>query len=363
MTEEQIKRAVYYYELATKQKNAAAPYYEKVNQYIRPFFTIRNKEYTKNPELNKQLKYINLYIINCTEKFVNYLMSTLLPRGEQWGRATNKEYTKNPELNKQLKYINLYIINCTEKFVNYLMSTLLPRGEQWGRATIDEEILKSLMIDVEQGYHKAHSDNLKKNLDDGTNTTFRFLNKSNYFNEIYEAVFDSVGFGTGCFKVLERDNPVRPIIFEYVSFNEIFGVDDAFGKPNFIFRRYIDMNAETTLDLFPDAEWGDYSEELAVKRTFIEAVLPVIDDSTNKYTFLHGLYTEDFRTALFEEELPYNPYVVFRFRQQQGIFWGIGQDLKCIDDFETLVEYAEADRAQVQRVANPPMLATGNPNL
>lgn len=316
MTEEQIKRAVYYYELATKQKNAAAPYYEKVNQYIRPFFTIRNKEYTKNPELNKQLK-----------------------------------------------YINLYIINCTEKFVNYLMSTLLPRGEQWGRATIDEEILKSLMIDVEQGYHKAHSDNLKKNLDDGTNTTFRFLNKSNYFNEIYEAVFDSVGFGTGCFKVLERDNPVRPIIFEYVSFNEIFGVDDAFGKPNFIFRRYIGMNAETTLDLFPDAEWGDYSEELAVKRTFIEAVLPVIDDSTNKYTFLHGLYTEDFRTALFEEELPYNPYVVFRFRQQQGIFWGIGQDLKCIDDFETLVEYAEADRAQVQRVANPPMLATGNPNL
>lgn len=316
MTEEQITRAIYYYELAVRQKNAAAPYYEKVNQYIRPFFTIRNKEYTKNPEINKQLK-----------------------------------------------YINLYIINCTEKFVNYLMSTLLPRGEQWGRATIDEEILKSLMIDVEKGYHKAHSDNLKKNLDDGTNTTFRFLNKSNYFNEIYEAVFDSVGFGTGCFKVLERDNPVRPIIFEYVSFNEIFGVDDAFGKPNFIFRRYIDMNAETTLDLFPDAEWGDYSDELVVKRTFIEAVLPVIDDSTNKYTFLHGLYTEDFRTALFEEELPYNPYVVFRFRQQQGIFWGIGQDLKCIDDFETLVEYAEADRAQVQRVANPPMLATGNPNL
>lgn len=62
------------------------------------------------------------------------------------------------------------------------------------------------------------------------------------------------------------------------------------------------MNAETTLDLFPEADWGDYSEELAVKRTFIEAVLPVIDDSTNKYTFLHGLYTEDFRTALFEEE-------------------------------------------------------------
>lgn len=144
MTEEQIKRAVYYYELATKQKNAATPYYEKVNQYIRPFFTIRNKEYTKNPELNKQLK-----------------------------------------------YINLYIINCTEKFVNYLMSTLLPRGEQWGRATIDEEILKFLMIDIEQGYHKAHSDNLKENLDDGTNTTFRFLNKSNFlmkFTRLYLTV-------------------------------------------------------------------------------------------------------------------------------------------------------------------------------
>ena len=316
MTEEQKDRARYYYGLADKQKRAASPYYQKVSQYIRPFFTIRDKEYTKNPELNKQLK-----------------------------------------------YINLYIINCTEKFVNYLMSTLLPRGEQWGRATIDEEILKSLMLDVEQGYQKAHSDNLKKNLDDGTNTTFRFLNKSNYFNEIYEAVFDSVGFGTGCFKIIERNNPVRPIIFEHVSFNEIFGVDDAFGKPNFLFRRYIDMNAETTMDLFPDAEWGDYSQDLEVKRVFIEAVLPVIDDSTNKYTFLHGLYSENFEETLFEEELPYNPYVVFRFRQQQGIFWGIGQDLKCIDDFETLVEYAEADRAQVQRVATPPVIATGSPNL
>lgn len=316
MTDEQRKRALYYYSHSEKHKNAINQFYEKVNKYIRPFFTIQEKEYIKNPQLNKKLK-----------------------------------------------HINLYIINCVEDFVNYLMSTLLPRGEQWGRATIDEEILKALMVDVETPYARAQATKLKKDLDDGTNTVFRFLNKSNYFNEIYEAVYDSVSFGTGCFKVLERDNPVRPIIFEYVSYNEIFGIDDPFGKPSFIFRRYLKMNEEKTKDLFPDAEWGNFSVELEADRTLIEAVIPEIDDKTNKYTFLHGLYTENFQTPLFEETLSYNPYVLFRFRQQQGIFWGIGQCMKCIDDFETLVEFAEADREQVQRVASPPVLVNGDPQL
>lgn len=316
MTDEQRKRALYYYSHSEKHKNAINQFYEKVNKYIRPFFTIQEKEYIKNPQLNKKLK-----------------------------------------------HINLYIINCVEDFVNYLMSTLLPRGEQWGRATIDEEILKALMVDVETPYARAQATKLKKDLDDGTNTVFRFLNKSNYFNEIYEAVYDSVSFGTGCFKVLERDNPVRPIIFEYVSYNEIFGIDDPFGKPSFIFRRYLKMNEEKTKDLFPDAEWGNFSVELEADRTLIEAVIPEIDDKTNKYTFLHGLYTENFQTPLFEETLSYNPYVLFRFRQQQGIFWGIGQCMKCVDDFETLVEFAEADREQVQRVASPPVLVNGDPQL
>ena len=316
MTDEQRKRALYYYSHSEKHKNAINNFYEKVNKYIRPFFTIQEKEYIKNPQLNKKLR-----------------------------------------------HINLYIINCVEDFVNYLMSTLLPRGEQWGRATIDEEILKALMVDIETPYARAQATKLKKDLDDGTNTVFRFLNKSNYFNEIYEAVYDSVSFGTGCFKVLERDNPVRPIIFEYVSYNEIFGIDDPFGKPSFIFRRYLNMNEEKTKDLFPDAEWGNFSYELEADRTLIEAVIPEIDDKTNKYTFLHGLYTENFQTPLFEETLSYNPYVLFRFRQQQGIFWGIGQCMKCVDDFETLVEFAEADREQVQRVASPPVLVNGDPQL
>lgn len=316
MTEEQRKRALYYYVHSEKHKKAINSYYEKVNKYIRPFFTIQEKEYIKNPEINKKLR-----------------------------------------------HINLYIINCVEDFVNYLMSTLLPRGEQWGKATIDEEILKALMMDIETAYARAQADELKKALDDGTGTVFRFLNKSNYFNEIYEAVYDSIGFGTGCFKVLERDNPVRPIIFEYVSYNEIFGIDDPFGKPSFIFRRYLKMNEEKTKDLFPEAVWGNFSTELEADRTLIEVVIPEIDDRTNKYTYLHGLYTEDFRTALFEEYLTYNPYVLFRFRQQQGIFWGIGQCLKCIDDFETLVEFAEADREQVQRVASPPVVVNGAEDL
>ncbi len=316
MTDEQRKRALYYYSHSEKHKNVINQFYEKVNKYIRPFFTIQEKEYIKNPQLNKKLR-----------------------------------------------HINLYIINCVEDFVNYLMSTLLPRGEQWGRATIDEEILKALMVDVETPYARAQATKLKKDLDDGTNTVFRFLNKSNYFNEIYEAVYDSVSFGTGCFKVLERDNPVRPIIFEYVSYNEIFGIDDPFGKPSFIFRRYLNMNEEKTKDLFPDAEWGNFSIELEADRTLIEVVIPEIDDKTNKYTFLHGLYTENFQIPLFEETLSYNPYVLFRFRQQQGIFWGIGQCMKCIDDFETLVEFAEADREQVQRVASPPVLVNGDPQL
>lgn len=316
MTDEQRKRALYYYSHSEKHKNAINQFYEKVNKYIRPFFTIQEKEYIKNPQLNKKLR-----------------------------------------------HINLYIINCVEDFVNYLMSTLLPRGEQWGRATIDEEILKALMVDVETPYARAQATKLKKDLDDGTNTVFRFLNKSNYFNEIYEAVYDSVSFGTGCFKVLERDNPVRPIIFEYVSYNEIFGIDDPFGKPSFIFRRYLNMNEEKTKDLFPDAEWGSFSTELEADRTLIEVVIPEIDDKTNKYTYLHGLYTENFQISLFEETLSYNPYVLFRFRQQQGIFWGIGQCMKCVDDFETLVEFAEADREQVQRVASPPVLVNGDPQL
>lgn len=316
MTEEQRRRALYYYRHSEEHKRAITSFYTKVNKYIRPFFDLQEKEYSKNPQINKKLK-----------------------------------------------HINLYIINCVEDFVNYLMSTLLPRGEQWGKATIDKEILKSLMMDIETPYANVQANELKKALDDGTNTVFRFLNKSNYFNEIYEAVYDSVGFGTGCFKVLERDNPVRPIIFEYVSFNEIFGVDDPFGKPSFIFRRYTKMNEEKTMDLFPNAVWDNFSTELEAERTLIEVVIPEIDDKTNKYTFLHGLYTENFEIALFEEFLSYNPYVLFRFRQQQGIFWGVGQGLKCIDDFETLIEFAAADREQVQRVASPPVVVTGAEEL
>ena len=117
------------------------------------------------------------------------------------------------------------------------------------------------------------------------------------------------------------------------------------------------------MDLFPNAVWDNFSTELEAERTLIEVVIPEIDDKTNKYTFLHGLYTENFEIALFEEYLSYNPYVLFRFRQQQGIFWGVGQGLKCIDDFETLIEFAAADREQVQRVASPPVVVTGAEEL
>ena len=108
---------------------------------------------------------------------------------------------------------------------------------------------------------------------------------------------------------------------------------------------------------------GLNEEKLDEKINIIECVIGVFDEDTSTYKYYHGLFTEAFEEMLFEGELNYNPYTVFRWKINSSNPWGIGIGLENLDLFKELKELKEKRKKHADKIVSPPLNFYGSMDL
>lgn len=89
----------------------------------------------------------------------------------------------------------------------------------------------------------------------------------------------------------------------------------------------------------------------------------MFDEKTSTYKYYHGLYTEGFEQILYEGELNYNPYTVFRWKVNSSNPWGIGIGLENIDLFKELKETKAKRKKHAEKIVSPPLNFYGSMDL
>lgn len=267
----------------------------------------------------------------------------------------SNEYTIG--LDKNSKHSDMFILNVVEDFTNYILNTLLPRGSHWGKLEIDEDLLPYIQETDNKVLQRKKAEEVKKLLEDANEKVFKAIDSSNYFDEVYNSVWDCVTLGTGVIKISDTKNITKPIIFENESYENVSFLEDCYGKIKYVFRMHKMMNYDKFSQKFPFAKWVNDDKRPEFETEILEIIVPDGD----KYR--HMVFHNNFDEVLFEEVLDYNPFIIFRFRKHDFTSYGIGQGLWCLDYFKDLEEATRLDREQIANVITPALIGYGDKTL
>ncbi|MGL5189033.1 MAG: portal protein [Cetobacterium sp.] len=304
LTIEEIK---FFKEVAKKEYDSIISYYDKVNYYCKPYYA-RNSLTTDVTKVNQ---YVTVFILNCIEDFTNYIMNTLMSRGTEWGKA---------EIDTDLY-------------------------ERANIAKMSKEVLSKNINDI----------NLK--LEKATFKLFKYLNNSNYYNQIYSSAWDCISMGLGVVRVNDLKDFNRPFSFQREDVSDCFISENSTGKVAYIFKKHKDFNYLEFKQKFVFANWVDSDKSLERKINFYECVV----ERDGKYH--HILYDESMQQELMYEILEYPPLIAFRFRGHENSSYGIGQGMWCLDYFDTLSELMILDKEHVANTVNPALIGYGDTQL
>ncbi|MGL5190442.1 MAG: portal protein [Cetobacterium sp.] len=261
-------------------------------------------------------------------------------------------------VSKTNSYVTVFILNCVEDFSNYIMNTLMPRGTEWGKAEVDTDLYERANI------ARMSKEVLSKNVNDmniklekATFKLFKYINNSNYYNQVYSAVFDNVSSGTGLVRINDLKDFNKPISFQREDISNCYISENSTGKVSYIFKHHKDYNYLEFKQKFKFAEWIDGDTSIERKINFYECVI----EQNGEYH--HILIDDSMERELYYKILPYSPLVAFRFRGHENNSYGIGQGMWCLDYFEALSELMVLDKEHVANIVNPPLLAYGDSHL
>lgn len=297
----------FYHDIAKKEYNAIISHYDRVNLYCKPYYA-RNSRVS---EIAKMNKYITVFILNCVEDFTNYIMNTLMARGTEWGKA---------EIDTDLY-------------------------ERANIAKMSKEVLNRNINDI----------NLK--LEKATFKLFKYINNSNYYDQIYGSAWDCVSTGTGVLRINDLKDFNKPFSFQKEDTADCYISESSTGKVSYIFKHHKDYNYLEFKHKFKFAEWVDSDKSLERRINFYEAVI----ERDGKYH--HIITDESLDQELLYEVLEYPPLMAFRFRGHESTSYGIGQGMWCIDYFETLSDLMTMDKEHVANVVNPALIGYGDSQL
>jgi len=189
----------------------------------------------------------------------------------------------------------------------------------------------------------------------------------NYRKETSKSLLDCIKVGTGIRKIIELKDNTKCFTYAYQNLDNIYILEDNLGKPNIIFKVYVEKNLNDIKDLFGHlpitTPKGLNEEKLDEKINIIECVIGVFDEDTSTYKYYHGLFTEAFEEALYEGELNYNPYTVFRWKINSSNPWGIGIGLENLDLFKELKDLKEKRKKHADKIVSPPLNFYGSIDL
>lgn len=249
---------------------------------------------------------------------------------------------------------------------NFIMSSIFSKSGRWATVKVNQEAFKKLSgVDGEAA--EGLSDEINKVLENNSDTVYFTNDNTNYYTETSKALLDCIKVGTGIRKIIELKDNTKCFTYAYQNLDNIYILEDNLGKPNIIFKVYVEKNLNDINDLFGHlpitVPKGLNEEKLDEKINIIECLIGVFDEDTSTYKYYHGLFTEAFEEALYEGELNYNPYTVFRWKINSSNPWGIGIGLENLDLFKELKDLKEKRKKHADKIVSPPLNFYGNIDL
>lgn len=255
--------------------------------------------------------------------------------------------------------IDSIIPTSLDDLVSFLMSSMVSRSSAWATITMNKELYRLVNGDVDDFTSDQELILLNKSLEDISSVTYTYLNQSNYYSEIARALRECVNIGTGAYRITERDDPIMPFIFQYLPQDDLFYWEDAYGRPNYIFRYLRNMNGRSIKLMFGNGVKipSTIKNEDEDTVTLLEVIYPSEED---EHGFKYEVYTEDLSTKVFEVELEYCPIVIFRWSKEGSNPNGLGLSIKGLKAFKELEEKKEQRRESAEKLLNPPLFVRGD---
>lgn len=236
------------------------------------------------------------------------------------------------------------------RFVAAISATLTPRSARWHRLTTPD-----MKDDKEVNVY----------LDSVTNLLFdvRYAPQSNFASQIDEC-YQSLGkFGTACMFI--DDDLGRGIRYRAIHLSEIYIAESADGHINTVFRKFKYTAAQAVeafgTEVLPEKIITKAETSPDYEFCFIHAVYP-----NDKYTGLlidempivSCYICEDTKTIIRESGYRTMPYAVSRYRKEAGEMYGRSPAMDVLPEIKTLNRMRKANIFNIERLANPPMLAS-----
>lgn len=268
--------------------------------------------------------------------------------------------------NQKVRNID-YTITSSRKFLaNFTMSNVFNKNNRWSTLEIDEgAYLANSGTGIELGKDiiKDVNEVLEKNSD----TTFRFIQSSNYYTEINKAIKDAQ-IGTGIVKINKMASTVKPFSFEYQSYDNFYFCEDALGKPIIAFKLHYEMNGEEATDAFSSFKGFKLPSELSEnefdkKISILEVMIGIFDENTGLYQYYHALTNDKVDTKYAEEFLDYPPFIIFRWETVKTSPWGTAPCRDYLDLFKELNDNKEKRNRHRDKIVDPPINYFGNIEL
>ena len=259
------------------------------------------------------------------------------------------------------------VLECIRFLSNFIMTSVFSKTECWARLKSNIDVIKNITDTDTQGAEMLVNE-IDEVLEKNSESVFWTNERTNYYTETNKALVDCIKVGTGIRKVVELNSTAKPFTYAYQNLDNIFFLEDNQGKPNIIFKKYIEKNLQDLKDMFGHLSMKIPTElndenDLDKKITVIESIIGEFDEAKSITSYYHFIHTEDFAEELVFEVLDYNPYTVFRWQVDNSNPWGIGIARANKHLIKELNDNVAKRAEHRDKIVNPPIQFFGNRDL
>lgn len=233
-------------------------------------------------------------------------------------------------------------------FVGKMASGLTPAGAQWLSLVPGPDVDDSFKEEVH------------RELQNVTDTFFKFIERSNFYPTIYSAYRDWA-IGTAAILCNENDDDDNPLHFSCVPIDTIALEIGPFEKPDNPWRRYYNYPARNIEQQWVGANIDSYirgriSQDYNYKVEIIEGT--IWDPQEKLYNYI--VMTKDGQHVFVDEYTESSPWIIFRYSNYRNEAFGRGIVLDLMPEVKTLNKMREDMLKQQELALNPPIIAMGD---
>ena len=194
------------------------------------------------------------------------------------------------------------VLECIRFLSNFIMTSVFSKTECWARLKSNIDVIKNITDTDTKGAEMLVNE-IDEVLEKNSESVFWTNERTNYYTETNKALVDCIKVGTGIRKVVELNSTAKPFTYAYQNLDNIFFLEDNQGKPNIIFKKYIEKNLQDLKDMFGHLSMKIPTElndenDLDKKITVIESIIGEFDEAKSITSYYHFIHTEDFAEEL-----------------------------------------------------------------